>query len=105
MPHNTLTDAEVLEQVRRLVGQGRIKWTPHIEEKLKERGLAKDQAKECLRIGYFEETPFIPNRPGDIEYKFQVRARVDGEEIRVVASLIPESHVVAITVFDPEAQR
>ena len=97
-----LTNAEVLEQVRRLVGQRRVTWTRHLEEMLAERGLAKDQVIDCLRIGYFEEDPVIPNRAGDIEYKFRMRATVDGEQISVVASLIPQTRVVAITVFDPE---
>lgn len=88
-----------------MVGQGRITWTRHIEESLAKRGLAKDQVKECLRIGNFEESPVIPNRSGDIEYKFLMRAKIDGEQIRVAASLIPETRVVAITVFDPEKQR
>ena len=103
MAQRGLTNAEVLEQVRRLVGQGRITWTRHFEGMLAKRGLAKDQVRDCLRIGYFEEEPTNPNRAGDIEYKFQMRATVDGEQISVVASLIPETRVVAITAFDPES--
>lgn len=105
MPSVGLTNAEVLEQVRRLVREGRIRWTRHIEEQLAERRLAKDQVKECLLTGYFEEEPTIPNRPGDIEYSFRMRAKVDGEQMAVAASLIPETRVVAITVFDPERLR
>ena len=105
MPPSGLTSAEVLKQVRRPVGEGRIRWTRHIEEMLAERHLEKDQVKECLRTGYFEEEPTIPNRPGDIEYVFRMRAKVDGNQISVIASLYPESRVVAITIFDPEKQR
>ena len=105
MGQTHLTNAEVLEQVQRLVGQGRVTWTRHFEEKLAERGLAKDQAKECLCKGYFKEEPTIPNRAGDIEYKFTMQAKVDGDQIRVVASLKPETRVVAVTLFDPEKLR
>jgi len=105
MSQRGLTDAEVLEQVRRLVGEGRIRWTRHIEERMAERHIAKDEVKECLQIGLFEERPTVPNRTGEIEYVFRMRAKVDGEQLRVAASLIPEKRVVAITVFDPETQR
>src|SRR5438309_32487 len=100
MPHTGLTDAEVLEQVRRLVSQGRIRWTVHIEQQMAKRGIAKDQVKQCLMTGYFEERPAVPNRPGEIEYAFRMAAKVDGEQVRVAASLIPNKRVVAITVFD-----
>jgi hypothetical protein len=100
----SLTDAQVLEQVRHLVKQGRIRWTAHIEERLAQRKFEKGQVKECLLRGYFEEPPTIPNRGGDIEYVFRMAAMVDGEQIRVAASLIPFRRVVAITVFDPDTQ-
>lgn len=104
MPDVGLTNAEVMEQVRRLVSQGRVSWTRHILERMAERGLSKEQVKECLRIGYFEEEPTVPNRGGEIEYKFLMRAKVEGEQIRVAASLIPATRVVAISVFDPTTQ-
>jgi hypothetical protein len=104
MPPRGLTNAEVLEQVRRLVKEGRIRWTHHIQLQLEARGLAKDQVKECLSIGYFEEEPTVPNRFGDIEYSFRMKAKVDGLQMRVAASLVPETRVVAITVFDAEKQ-
>ena len=105
MPPHGLTNAQVREQVRELVAQGYIRWTKHILEQLEERGLAKDQVKQCLMTGFFEEHPTIPNRRGGIEYSFRMSATVDGDPIRVAASLIPDERVVAITVFDPEAQR
>lgn len=105
MPEGGLTDAEVLREVRALVSQGRISWTHHIEEQMAARGISKDQVKECLRTGNFEERPTVPNRPGEVEYAFRMRAKVEGEQIRVAASLVPNRRVVAITVFDPDAQR
>jgi hypothetical protein len=101
----SLTDAQVLEQVRRLVGKDRVRWTRHIQEQMEKRGLSKDQVKQCLRGGFFEEAPTVPNRPGEIEYAFRMAAVIDGQQIRVAASLLPDSHVVAITVFDADRNR
>ena len=99
MPHS-LTDAEVLEQVRRLVGNGRIRWTKHVQERMEQRGISKDDVKQCLRTGFFDERPTVPNRPGEIEYSFRMAANVEGRHLRVAASLLPETRVIAITVFD-----
>lgn len=100
MSRPTLSDQEVERQVRQLARQGRNRWTTHAEEKMAQRGISKDQVKQCLTAGYFEERPTISNRPGDIEYKFRMAAIVDGEPIRVVASLNPSSAVVVITLFE-----
>ena len=102
MPDNKgLTDGEVLRGVRDLVSKGKIKWTYHVEVQMADRRLDRGQVKECLLKGNFVERPVKPNRPGPIEYAFRMRANVDGEQIDVAASLQPETHVVVITVFDP----
>jgi hypothetical protein len=101
MPYKGLTKAGVREQVRRLVSEGRIRWTLHIEQQMEVRHIAKDEVKECLLLGDFEEEPTIPNRPGDIEYVFRMRANVEGRPLAVAASLIPDRRVVTITVFEP----
>lgn len=64
-----------------------------------ERGVAKDEIKDCLQRGYFNEQPCISNNLGDINYKFKMRARVESKLLDVVASLYPENQVVVITVF------
>lgn len=93
-----LEDAEVQRWVRELVAAGAIAWRDHAERAMLKRGWSKDQAKECLAKGVFEERPFVPNRPGPIQYEFAMRARVDGEDLKVAASLIPDSRVVVITI-------
>lgn len=96
----TLSESDVLEEVRRLVRAGSIAWTKHVLEKLAARGLSKEEAMACLLSGFFAEKPFIPNRAGDLEYKFAMEATIDGERLRVAASLIPAKNVVVITIFD-----
>lgn len=66
-----------------------------------ERGYERDQVRQCLLSGHFIEQPYIPNTSGDIEYKFTIKANVDGMEIVVVASLVPDKKVAIITVYDP----
>ena len=101
MPLDALTDAEVAEQVRQLAKASRVVWTTHAEQRLAQRGIEKSEVKECLRRGTFLERPFIPNRFGDVEYKFTMGATVDAEDIAVTASLVPDKKIVVITVFDP----
>lgn len=106
MPHhNALSDAEVLKKVRELVGDNRIAWRLHAEEKMASRGIDKGQVKKCLLSGRFDERPTIPNRRGDIQYEFRMFANVDGESINVVASLVPDKNVVVITLFDPNNRK
>lgn len=102
MPQQRLTDGEVLAGVRELVGMGKVKWTPHSRERMAQRKYDSDQIKDCLRTGYFTERPSIPNRPGPIEYKFTMRASIDGDFIEVAAALLPETRVLVITVIDPD---
>lgn len=97
----SLTDNDVLKGVRGLIAQGKIRWTAHVEDMMVSRGYARSQIKECLMKGYFTEAPIIANKPGPIQYKFRIKAIIDGEGIEVVASLTPDEKVVVITVFDP----
>lgn len=102
MPENKeLTDGEVRQQVRDLVGKDKISWHPHVEERMAKRGYDRGQIKECLVRGIFSERPTIANRRGPIQYDFRMRGTVDGDQIEVGASLIAESHVRVVTVFDP----
>ncbi len=100
MSNVTLSESEVLEEMRRLVRAGRIAWTKHVLEMLAARGLSKNEATACLLSGFFAEKPFVPNRAGDPEYKFAMEATIDGERLRLAASVIPAKNVVVITIFD-----
>lgn len=99
MPHELLTDGQVLQRVRDFVSKGRIKWSLHAEKKMAERGYGKDQVKKCLLGGQFTENPHQPNRAGPIEYKFTMAATIEGRGIEVVASLNPDSKVLIITAI------
>lgn len=100
MPFVPLGDSIVLEQVRVLATQRKIAWTRHAEERMVERGIDRGMVRECLMGGAFTENPFIPNRSGEVEYKFTMSSMVDGEQIVVAASLCPERKVVVITLFE-----
>lgn len=99
MPLEQLTDSQVLGAMRALVRKGSIRWTDHAEQRMVERGYDRSQIKQCLLSGYFVEQPFIPNRSGDVEFKFTFRGHVDGEVLDVVAVLMPETRVLVITVI------
>lgn len=102
MSQKTLSDAEVLKRVKELVGENKVIWRPHAEEKMVKRGIDKSQVKKCLLSGRFDELPTNPNCLGAIQYEFRMFANVDGESINVVASLVPDTnYVVVITLFDP----
>jgi len=101
MAFTPLTDGEVLRGVRELSANGKIRWTDHSEDQMAARGFDRGQIRKCLQCGYFSEDPAIANRSGPTQYKFTMRAMVDGQEIAVAASLIPEARVVVITVFEP----
>lgn len=101
MPQELLTDNQVLDEVRILVRQSKVGWTKHAEVRMAERGYERGQVKQCLSVGYFVEQPHIPNKGGELQYKFTLEGSVDGEAIRIAASLIPERKVVVITVIDP----
>lgn len=100
-PFTPLSDNDVATQVAALTKGNLIKWTDHAEQRMKERGIDKSQVKECLMKGSFGERPHIPNRFGDVEYKFRMEAVIDSEPIAVVAVLKPEDKVLVITVIDP----
>lgn len=101
MPQELLTDNQVLNEVRVLVRKNKVVWTTHAEQRMAERGYERGQVKDCLLSGCFFERPYHPNRVGDLQYQFALDGNVDGEPIRVVASLIPEKKVVVISVIDP----
>lgn len=98
-PYQELNDTDVLNQVRDLVRKNKTIWTGHVKEKMAERKIDSGEIKECLLKGRFTEKPHLPNSFGQIEYKFQMGACIDGEELLVVASLIPEDAVVLITAY------
>ncbi len=104
MPYVPLSDGEVLEGVRTLVSQGRISWKYHAKLRMAERGYEPGEIRQCLLSGHFVEGPVIPNRAGDVQYEFKMRATVDSVAIDVVASLVPESKVVVISVIDPNSR-
>ena len=83
------------------VRAGKIGWTRHAEERMEQRGYDKSQVKECLMKGTIIESPTIPIGSKTIEYVFTIKSRVDFEDIRVVAKLIPARMTVVITVIDP----
>lgn len=99
MTYVPLTDNQVLDETRILVRKNKVGWTIHAEERMAERGYERGQVKQCLLSGHFIEQPTIPNKGGDIQYKFKLHASVDGEDIDVVASLFPKTKVVVITVI------
>ena len=101
MPYELLTDSEVLTAVQTFARQSKIGWSTHAQERMAERGFDRGQIKQCLSLGYFIERPHIPNRGGELEYKFTLEGNVDGECINVVASLIPEKKILVITVIAP----
>ncbi len=100
MTYKPLTDAEVLSEVKLLTAANKLAWTHHAEVRAAQRGFDKAQIKECLMKGHFTERPTIPNRVGDIEYKFRMDAIVDSEKIAVAACLVPSEKVVVLTVID-----
>jgi hypothetical protein len=95
----TLTDNQVLAEVRRLVRIGKIRWKDHAEIRMAERGYERGQVKQCLLSGRFNEALTVPNNAGDLQYVFKISANIDGMPIDVVASLYPEARVVVITVI------
>jgi hypothetical protein len=93
-----LTEAQVTEQVRALARQRKIRWSAHAEDRMELRGISKDQVCECLLKGTYVEAPCIANKQ-QFQYEFRMQATVDGDQINVIASLIPQSHVTVITSF------
>ena len=104
MPNEGLTNNQVLEGMRALVRQGKISWKKHAEKRMAERGYERGQVKQCLLSGHFVEPPVIPNKGGEIQYEFKIHANVDGMAIDVVASLVPETKVVVISVINPNSR-
>jgi len=98
-----LSDNEVLSGVRDLVGRSRIRYKDHAEDRMIERGYTRHDVQQCLMRGRFTERPFLANRSGPLQYKFTVRAMVDGRSIDVAAALYPDQNVLVITVIDPIA--
>lgn len=94
-----LTEAQVADGVKRLAAANKLGWTRHAEERMAERGIDKGMVRECLRYGNFSEAPHIPNRNGEIQYKFTMTCNVDGEKVVAAASYYPDSKIVVITVF------
>ena len=99
LPAN-LSDVEILTKVRAIaVGKGTIAWTTHALVRMSERGIAQDDVKACLANGHFEERPNIPNRSGNLEYEFKMKATIDSEPLAVVASLKTENRILVITAI------
>lgn len=100
MPKKPLSDADVSAEVKKLTSANHVGWTRHAEEQMAQRGFDKGIVKECLKKGGFTERPTIPNRNGEVEYKFRMEAVIDNVCIAVAASLIPAKKVIVITVFE-----
>ena len=97
--YKSLSDSEVLQNVKALVRKNRIRFTVHAEERMAERGFDRSQVKDCLSSGFFVERPSVPNRNGSIEYKFNMQAVIDGDTMQVVACLRPDENILVITVI------
>lgn len=98
-----LSDNEVLSGVRDLVGRSRVKYKDHAEDRMVERGYTREDVHQCLMRGRFTERPCLANKSGPIQYKFTVRAFIEGRRIDVAAALFPDQNVLVITVIDPIA--
>jgi hypothetical protein len=96
-----LSDAAVLSEVRDLVEARRLRYSVHAEDRMSERGYTRYDVQQCLRRGFFVQRPFVPNKPGAIQYEFRIHAEIEGRAIDVVAALRPADAVVVITVIDP----
>ena len=90
-----------MAQSRELLRQGKVRWTRHVETRMAERGFQKDEVRDCILSGRFVEPPFVPNKSGEFQYEFKVGALIEGRDIEVVVSLVPERRVIVITVIDP----
>lgn len=99
MSYKPLTESEVLADVRRMAASNKLVWSAHAEDRLCERGLDREQIKACLLKGNFVNKPYVPNKPGEIQYEFKMKAKIDSEQISVVASLRPEKNLIIITVI------
>lgn len=98
-PSQLMTDGEVMAEVRRLVSQGRIAFTDHVEQRMAQRGIGRDEVRACLATGHFFERPHVANRPGRVNYRFGMESVIDGDRIAVAAALDPEREVVVITTY------
>lgn len=85
-------------RVRKLVGEGKIAWTKHAKERMKERGITIQQILNCLSKGRIIEGPFQTLREGGGE-EVTIEKMTAGEQLRVAACLKPNETVLVITAF------
>lgn len=96
-----LKKSEVLQQVKELVDEGKLRWAGHAEERLVERNITRQEvAQGLLNSRDFHEPPYTETRNGRTVYKFTILAQTDTIRIGVVASLDPQTKVVVVSTWD-----
>lgn len=94
------TKAKAQEIIRELVRLGRVRWSKHARERMKERKVNDKQVLTCLEKGKITDTPVLANKSGvDSGYDITVERMAAGEHLRVGVCLRFDQFAKIITVI------
>jgi hypothetical protein len=86
-----VTSAAVLAEVRWLAGAGRVRFTAHAKQRMRERGVYVDDVLHALRNAF-------RCRLGDKQSKWKVTgADTDGDDLTLV--VVIDEGILVVTVF------
>lgn len=88
---------EILKELAKL---GRVRWSKHARERMKERKVTDKQVLTCLEKGKVTEDPVLANKAGvEAGYDVTVERSVAGEYLRVGVCLRFDQSAKVITVI------
>lgn len=98
--HKAPTKAQAQEIVRELARLGKVRWSKHARERMKERKVNDKQVLTCLEKGKVMDDPVLANKSGNEGgYDITVERLTAGEYLRVGACLRFDQSTKIITVI------
>ena len=85
--------------IKELTAQGKISWSTHCKQRIKERGIIIPEIINCLAKGRVTETPFRSHQNGG-GYETRVEKGTAGDWLRVVVCMKHSQTLLVITAIN-----
>ncbi len=96
--HKIPTPEEAEKIIRLLAQRGKISWSKHCIERMRQRGITTPQILNCLLKGRVTEPPFLVNENGG-GYETRVEKGTAGEWLRVVVCMRFDQRLLIVTAI------
>ncbi len=96
-PTRELSDHDALVLIREIIEVGDTIWTPHVLERMRERGYSDQDVLNVLECGLVQGREFDSEKQN---WKYRVEGKdIEGEDGVVITAVVWSNRQVIITVF------